>query len=58
MIPEEPPCGGRTLKEREDDANAMPRKPLPSENSTTNADEAPDAKPRIAPRRRRKPFVL
>jgi hypothetical protein len=58
MIPKEPPCGGRTLEQREEAANAMQRKPVPSENSTTNADEAPDAKPRIVPRQRRKPFVL
>jgi hypothetical protein len=58
MKPEVPPCGGRTLEQPEDQANASERQPAPSENALAAAEEVADAPPRRTPRKRKKPFVL
>jgi hypothetical protein len=58
MNREEPPRGGRMLEQAEDDANAVERKPTPSENTKTDAEHAPDSTARRTPRKRKKPFVL
>jgi hypothetical protein len=58
MNPEEPPRGGRMLEQAEDDADAIERKPAPHDEPALMTEELSDAKPRRAPRKRRKPFVL
>jgi hypothetical protein len=58
MKREEPPRGGRMLKQPEDHANAAERPPAPSENALAAAEEVADAPPRRTPRKRKKPFVL
>jgi hypothetical protein len=58
MNREELPRGGRMLEQGKDESEAVEREPSLPETPLTVAEELKDAKPRRAPRRRRKPFVL
>ena len=58
MNSQEPPRGGRMLEKSKDVTDAVERKPAPSENAISTAEQAPEATPRRTPRKRRKRFVL
>lgn len=54
----EPPSGPRMLERLEAEVDAVERERAASKNAATDAQQAPAAKPRRTPRKRRKPFVL
>ena len=54
----QPPSGRRMLERPEEEVDAVERERAASENAATDVQQAPAAKPRRTPRKRRKPFVL